>query len=366
MPRVETITELAGLTPLEKPWRELLARGPQASIFQTPEWLLTWWRHYGGRRRLWALAWREGEALLGLLPLMGHPLGPARRIGFVGTLSTDYLDAIVEPGREKEFWQAALPALLDLPWDVLDLQQVPEPSPTWRVLPEVASGLPLTVQVCDQEPCPYLPLPGDWETFRQSLGKKIRWNLGYYPRLAAREQGGRVYRVPAEEVPGAMSRLFDLHGRRWRRRWLPGAFASGRTRRFHHEVAVEMDRAGQLRLYALELGGEVRALLYCYADGDRMYYYQGGFDPAIARYSPGTILVGHAAREAIEAGLAGFDFLRGGEGYKYRWGATDRMNHRLRLARRTWRGRLGLALSRREQEVEELAKKIANRVAAPG
>jgi hypothetical protein len=36
------------------------------------------------------------------------------------------------------------------------------------------------------EPCPYLPLPDTWEAFSQRLSKKMRSNLGYYERLAAK------------------------------------------------------------------------------------------------------------------------------------------------------------------------------------
>ena|SRR5438105_11909593 len=59
--------------------------------------------------------------------------------------------------------------------------------------------------------------------------------------------------------------------------------------------------------------------------------YLSGFDPALARFSLGTLLVGHAIEEAVREGAEEFDFLRGQEDYKYRWGAKDRLVYRRRF-----------------------------------
>lgn len=47
--------------------------------------------------------------------------------------------------------------------------------------------------------------------------------------------------------------------------------------------------------------------------------------------------MGHAVEEAARDGAEKFDFLRGGEPYKYRWGAKAETNYRRRL--RLSRGR---------------------------
>jgi CelD/BcsL family acetyltransferase involved in cellulose biosynthesis len=43
-------------------------------------------------------------------------------------------------------------------------------------------------------------------------------------------------------------------------------------------------------------------------------------------------MIWHAMAEGIREGMTAFDFLRGAEEYKYRWGAKDRVNRR-----RVWR-----------------------------
>ena len=57
-----------------------------------------------------------------------------------------------------------------------------------------------------------------------------------------------------------------------------------------------------------------------------MYFYLNGYDVGQAFVSPGTLLVGAMLEEAAAEGRAEAHFLRGREGYKYAWGAVDRMN----------------------------------------
>ena len=113
-----------------------------------------------------------------------------------------------------------------------------------------------------------------------------------------------------------------LHAARWAQRG-EGGMLTGDLEDFHRRVASCMLEQGLLRLYALRLGGQSAAVFYGFATPDRWVYYLGGFAPDFERYSPGTLVVGHAVEQAIEAGARAFDFLRGGEPYKYAWGAVD-------------------------------------------
>ena len=81
-----------------------------------------------------------------------------------------------------------------------------------------------------------------------------------------------------------------------------------------------------LRLYLLRLGQTPLAVYYGFFANGIAYAYLSGFDPDRAELSPGTQIVGHAIEEAVREGVREFHFLRGGEAYKYAWGAVDRIN----------------------------------------
>jgi CelD/BcsL family acetyltransferase involved in cellulose biosynthesis len=327
-------------------WRRIAAASPAATVFQMWEWAAAWWVHYGRGRRLWALTFTENETVVGIAALMLPPRGtPLRTATLLGTGGSDYLDILAAPDHEEAV-AAALAGHLrqSRRWDWLDLQQV-RPGAVAACLPGAARWR--------GETCPYLPLPGDWEAFRRALGKKLRQNIGYYERALA-----KIYEVSwrtanRETLAADMDAFFDLHQQRWERRWMPGAFASRSAREFHFDAAGRLLEAGMLRLHTLSLDGEVRAALYCFQKGGTCYYYLGGFDPALAKLSIGTVLTAYAIRYAIEQDRATeFDFLRGDEGYKYRWGAVDRYNTRASLTRPGIRAALLAAKGRASLRVE--------------
>mgnify|MGYP001465757665 CR=1 FL=1 len=76
-----------------------------------------------------------------------------------------------------------------------------------------------------------------------------------------------------------------------------------------------------------ELEGS-RALQYiaaamCFDYGNVRLLYNSGYDPDYSSLSIGLLLKALCLKEAIEEGMAYFDFLRGMEPYKYHFGASD-------------------------------------------
>jgi CelD/BcsL family acetyltransferase involved in cellulose biosynthesis len=358
--QIEEISRADQFEALRPEWDALLARA-EASLFQSWEWQWSWWRHYG-RGRLCLLTARRDGALVGIAPLMlGRYYGlPMRRLQFIGTLGTDYMDLILARGEEEPLIDAFLQAIAERRdrWDLVDLQQIRGSSPLARA----TAPPPCHTLRLHQEQCPFVALPGTWDEYTGSLGKSLRKNIGYYRRLMEREHATEIETVANGHLPEAMEEFFALHQARWRRRRLPGAFAGSRIRRFHHEVAARCLERGWLRLHRLRLDGQTRAVLYCFNYGGKGYYYQGGFEPTLARYSPGTVLTAHAIEDAIQLGAAEFDFLRGDEPYKYAWKASDRENVRLLIWRSAFPSRLAPWLNRLERQIEHGAKAVARRL----
>jgi CelD/BcsL family acetyltransferase involved in cellulose biosynthesis len=69
-------------------------------------------------------------------------------------------------------------------------------------------------------------------------------------------------------------------------------------------------------------GDEIVGVLLGFQWGDWFGAYQSGWDPAYAHFSVGSVLVASAIRGAAAYGVGRFDFLRGSEEYKYRFGAA--------------------------------------------
>ena len=248
--------------------------------------------------------------------------------------ASDYHDLLALPGREDAVAQAFYEAVRGRGgWQIADLPQLREGG-LLRPRPPRTGGGGLAWRDAAQEACPFLPLPAAWEDLLKTFGKKTRSNIGYYERALR-----KVYVVEIGPVmdgavlDGEMTRLFELHQRRWNQRWLPGVFGGRRVQRFHRDAARALLGRGALRLFTLKLDGETQACLYCFAFGDRVCYYQGGFEPTLAKLSLGTVLTAHALQAATAEGRAVFDFLRGDEPYKAKWTGEAQVNARRVLTR---------------------------------
>lgn len=328
----------AAMDALGPEWQALASSCAAATIFQTFEWNAAWWRHFGRTpgRRLRVVTFRDDSgALVGLAPLMTSfwYATPLRRLSFLGTGTSDYLDILAAPGRERTVAECLYQFLgSSRGWQIADWQQLREQSLLRQFLPP--AGSKLTAQDVPGEACPYLPLPPDWDTLLQAFGKKTRANIGYYDRALH-----KVYAVEVGPVtdPAALdtelARLFDLHARRWNQRWLPGVFAGRRVQAFHRDAARRLLGQGWLRLFSLKLDGQTQASLYCFCFGSRMSYYQGGFEPTLARLSLGTVLTARAMQAAVGEQCQVFDFLRGDEPYKAKWTTQTQTNLRRLVTR---------------------------------
>ena len=99
---------------------------------------------------------------------------------------------------------------------------------------------------------------------------------------------------------------------------------------FHRAALPRLLVAGLLWLCALRIGGTVAAVIYALRDPHRVLFYISGHYDARAFESPGTLLLGWMLENA---GGRMAHFLRGAEGYKYAWGATDAFNAQRILTR---------------------------------
>jgi CelD/BcsL family acetyltransferase involved in cellulose biosynthesis len=291
------------------------------------------------------LAARSEGRLVGVLPLQRSFGG----LSAAGTGVTDVLLPALDPLAAAPVLDALVAGAIPFlrPGDVLDLQQWPADAPA----PTQPPGC--RIAMLHQEVCPRLDL-ADPAAVPRGQERRAAYALRRLERL-----GGRVRLVRGEsELAAAMEALFDLHTCRWQRRLLPGVFRKRDVRLFHAEFAREALHRGLLRLWLLELAGRPIACVYGWAAGGALWHYGGGFDPDLARYSPGTALLGCAIEEARAEGLRRWEFLRGAEPYKARWGALPHVNRRWLIARTDAVSAAVVGLRRRGHALAATAREI--------
>ena len=206
-------------------WNQLLKNSASDVPFLRHEYISAWWENLGGGE------WEQGDLcilttrgsdhrLIGIAPFFfttnqeGIPA-----LMLVGSHEiSDYLDFIARPEDLPAFLQAVCSWLSSAgapPWQVLDLYNILETSPTIDRLKEHSSQCSWGFSIERLQPSPYIPLPGDWESYLNGIDKKQRHEIRRKLRRAEAEEGPvSWYMINGLEDPGALDgeieAFFDL------------------------------------------------------------------------------------------------------------------------------------------------------------
>ena len=176
------------------------------------------------------------------------------------------------------------------------------------------------------------------------LTQPMRADTDYLVRRSAntRQQLRRSDRAWAEFGPLALRRaetvaeahafldeLAPLHQATWTLRGQPGCFADPFFGRFHHELIDRGLPRGEIDLLRITAGVRLIGILYNFRFRGRALAYQSGFDYAGAgsRRKPGLTCHHQAIRLCLADDVAIYDFLAGGDRYKYSLSDTERSLH---------------------------------------
>ncbi len=319
---LDTAEAFAALAP---DWNRLHAESALASVFTSWIWQYQWWQIYGREQPLRLLVAREGTEVVGILPLyvqtisvLGVRVRLLRLIGTGGDTNPDDLAPMLEPRRAERAAAAlarAATALADA--DVLLLTDLPPQGAINGAVERAAreAGLPSATGLC--QPIAFVPLPPTWEEYLRSLSSHHRSGLRYKRNKLVKGHGARFFVWnDAANLDAAFDRLAELHHKRWEASGGSESFASAEYLEFHRRVMKACLPRGWLRLYCLEVDGEIAAMSYCYRFRNTVFSMQSGFDPAKGKLKVGNVLLSHAFEHAIGEGNRVFDFLRGEHDYK--------------------------------------------------
>ncbi len=346
---------------LRPAWQAAVDRATRPSLFVTPTYVETAWQHFaapGDEPWLVAVQGAEG-ALIGLLPLAccverrhGLPWRVLRHIGCWGGDRPGILHAGGEPAA---IWRAVLDALLALrrDWQQLDLRELDQVSWLADVPDLSATGAPVTMALQPDTYSGVLTIRGTWEEYFASRSKNTR--QAYRRRQRQLEEACPDLRIEVIDAAGDIAAAFDryvaIERLGWKSEEAIGLWADPREIGFHHALLPQLARTGQASVWLLRTGDRDIAGLVRLHQGSICYERYSAFDPAYARYSPGTLLCMEAVRQLFGTGCTESDVLGLHEPLAERpaisaWYDDERATMRLTVTRQV----PGLALARQARQ----------------
>lgn len=319
----------AGVREIDKDIGDMLAQREERPVFLHPVWLRTWLTEFGENYE--PLFLEAGDDVTSTVaPLMRDEDG---RLTFIGNSSIcDFMDVLTSPQANRACYEALWQELCAEQWSELDLWGLMASSPTHDAIRELAQEAGFQVESELEAVAPRLELPGSWEDYLASLGKKDRHELKRKMRRLF-DSGAKVdIDVLSErsEVMAGMEVFLELHTRS---RMDKTEFMTEEMATFFRRMASAMSAEGLIHLFLLSINNQPAAAVLCFDAGSYLYLYNSGYDPEFSSFSVGLVSKALVLQWAIENGKKGIDFLRGNEDYKYDLGARDQEIYRLVVRR---------------------------------
>tara|TARA_Y100000996_G_scaffold411438_1_gene395586 strand:+ start:2207 stop:3184 length:978 start_codon:yes stop_codon:yes gene_type:complete len=300
-------------------WNHVLDESTINTIFITPDWQSIWYKRFVSEKPVEIVTIKENDEPLGILPM----LIDKNQMTFIGDPNLyDYMDFPIVFGREERFFELGWKHLINLNWDVINLNSIPETSPTIKYLPKLANDTGFEVELIESEKTPFSKLDTDWETYISNLPKKYRHEL----RRKIRRLDSTVEYVQYEadisdeNVDQIMDEFFSLMSSSMEDK---EAFLKPENKLFFIDIAKQLTLKKQFKLFFMEIDKKKVAACICFDYDNKYLLYNSGYNPEFASLSVSLINKSFSIKTAIEKGKSEFNFLKGVERYKYHLGASD-------------------------------------------
>lgn len=318
---------------LQTDWDALLANSITHVPFLRFNYLRNWWQTKGGGE--WPadsilvniLAHEDGH-LEGIAPCFISARDGKRTLILLGSVEiSDYLDLLVESRHTVAFADgliAYIKSTLTPQYGIerVEFDNIIDISPSLEALRSACKthGLCFTAEALQRSP--YIPLSGDYEEYLASLDKKQRHEMRRKQRRVLELPQGSDWYIVSD--PAMLDQEIE--------KFLRLMACEEHKRSFLTEPMKEQMRLSMrdafmhhiLQLAFITIGGEKAAAYLNFDFNNRIWVYNSGIDPQFFEHSPGWVLLVHLIKWAVENNRFEFDFLRGSEDYKYKFGAVDR------------------------------------------
>ena len=171
-------------------------------------------------------------------------------------------------------------------------QRLPAPQTRWR---EFESFEAYRAYVKHKSPFPF------------NVSKRKQKKLG--------REVGEVSFCFHDPAPQVLEQCLRWKSAQYQRTGLWDVFASRR----HVELFTEFNRRGILTTTTLRAGAQLLGVHVGMIHEERFYSWLPAYDPAFEKYSPGTLLFDYMLEQSFQRGHQVFDFLIGGESYKWNY-----------------------------------------------
>jgi CelD/BcsL family acetyltransferase involved in cellulose biosynthesis len=311
-------------------WNTLVEAGISDTPFLRHEILSQWWLTLGGgewkEADLVLISASENGNLIGIAPLFKADYDGRAALLLVGSIEiSDYLDLIVRPDDLPRFLAGLIDFLIQsemfkgLPFDWYNLI---ESSPTLPALKAESEKRGWTYHEEIYRPTPRIALSSDFEAYLARIEKKQRHEIRRKMRRAVESDVPVHFYIveDAAALESEMEAFFQLMAQDSNK----AGFLKPAMREHMSAIIRSAFAQGYLWLAFLTVDGVKAAAALNFDYKNKLWGYNSGVSRDFMELSPGWVLLSYQLQWACEHGRFEFDFMRGNEEYKYRFGGVNK------------------------------------------
>lgn len=359
--QVTTITEYNDFLELENNWKYIFEKCGAKNIFTSWEWCSLWWKYYGQNQKLMVLVVKDGEEIIGIVPLMlsdGNSSTLWRpRIRFIGEDIADYMDFLI-PRDNKKVVKVIANFLIKLNnWEVIDLKRIPETSPNLIPIKECIAELNYPHVFRVSSISPFIKIETRWDDYYKSISKglkqDIRTALNKFKLL------GEINFETFDEnaLKSVLDTFSTLHKKRQSNKIGQSLFETQTNRNFFYDLAFTFTRRGWADISALKINDRVISVVFTFKYKGTFFYWIPAFDLEFSKYSPAKVHLQNLLKNCFEQSYKEFDFMRGDEDYKSRWANNVINNYEIKIFKNGLFCRLDTLKSASKSYIKDLYNK---------
>ncbi len=311
-------------------WNELAQAGISDTPFARYEMLSEWWKTRGGgewkEAELMLISASENGKLIGIAPLFKAEYEGRAALLLVGSIEvSDYLDLIVRE-QDLQRFTAGLLDFLSQPnachETPLDWYNILDSSPTLPTLRAEAEKRGWQYRDEIYRPTPRISLEGGFDAYLARIDKKQRHEIRRKMRRAA-ESPAPVHFYLVEDgnnLEAEIEAFFELMTHDTNK----AEFLKPEMRAHVAALMRTAFRQGYLWLAFLTINGTKAAAALNFDYKNKLWGYNSGVSRDFMDLSPGWVLLTYQIQWACDHGRYEFDFMRGDEEYKYRFGGVNK------------------------------------------
>ncbi len=326
------ITNEAEFRNLQEDWERLFAANPKHRPFQAWSWTNAWLKHLAGPHELHVICLRgEGNELQFVLPLVRagpNGRGSRKRLDNVcgyGPECSDHVSTLRLPSLDSSVAGIAAAAIAEScsTADRIELGNLDSGEDFTLNLARETRHNRRVVHLENFAACPSVDLPATWPDYLQILSSNFRSQVRRFRKRIEANENTRCRTLDPSEAEAFAHALIRLNRSRMGHKGQVSSLEDPAFRDFLVDAIPAMALSGLAWMDVVETDGQTVCAALNLVHGQSIYYYLGGFDDAARDLRPGTVLFARVIERGIDENYTNYDFLRGAEPYKYKWGATD-------------------------------------------